>query len=311
MGPASPTRRLRRARGTEFTDPCRSVRTRHRAVVRPPLVPRWPLVPRRWYRRSRTLAHRARSADGWSPVRLGAPPKIDVTTWSDAGSRDAIDLVAASAAELVGFEVATVSVVRDEHLYTVSVHGSEEAAALLTGWRPRSPWCARAGDGRRLGPLPVRAARSQRRRPRRVRLGPRPRRRSTPPTPGTRSTSSLAPLYDDEAELIGLLSIDVPASGRRPGRARARGPAALRRPGRAGAADGRRAPRPGRADPAGRRRPPRRAFATSQDDLESVLDDCRYPLLEGFRADFLRSVFIPSPGMPVGGARRPRRPPRR
>ena len=52
-------------------------------------------------------------------------------------------------------------------------------------------------------------------------------------------------------------------------------------------------------------------FATSQDDLESVLDDCRHPLLEGFRADFLairtyQTGSLPAAGSPPLERRRPR-----
>ncbi|MDO9396718.1 MAG: HAMP domain-containing sensor histidine kinase, partial [Herbiconiux sp.] len=42
-------------------------------------------------------------------------------------------------------------------------------------------------------------------------------------------------------------------------------------------------------------------FATSQDDLESVLDDCRHPLLEGFRADFLAIRTYASGDLPAAG----------
>ena len=68
----------------------------------------------------------------------------------------------------------------------------------------------------------------------------------------------LAPLYDEQGDLIGLLSIDIPLNGRRPDAAPARAARALRRPGRAGPGDrgrarGAVAPRPARrGDPPGR-----------------------------------------------------------
>lgn len=43
-------------------------------------------------------------------------------------------------------------------------------------------------------------------------------------------------------------------------------------------------------------------FATSQDDLESVLDDCRHPLLEGFRADFVAMRTYPTGDLPAAGS---------
>ena len=60
-------------------------------------------------------------------------PRVDVTRWTDASSREAIDLVAQSVVEMAGFQVACVSVVLDGELVTVAVIGDEQARSDLLG----------------------------------------------------------------------------------------------------------------------------------------------------------------------------------
>lgn len=229
-------------------------------------------------------------------------PRIDVTTWSDAGSRDALDLVAASAAELVGFGVATVSVARGDHLYTVSVHGSSEAAEALLGLAtPVALVRPELDMGDDWG---------------RFRFVPHGRNEAglddfmwvpdlTPveaPDAWHPLDLLLAPLHDEAARFIGLLSIDVPSSGLRPD---AREREVLQRY----AAQVERVLRMAveRDELSERIRLTEAArrvvrFATSQDDLEGVVDDCRGPILEGFRADFLAIRIYPTHDLPAAGS---------
>ena len=97
----------------------------------------------------------------------------------------------------------------------------------------------------------------------------------------------LAPLYDEQGKMLGTLSIDVPLNGRRPD-------AAQRQLLERYAAQAERALVIGAEREALSRRV-RLAettrhvvrFAVSEPDIEQALDDCRFSLLEGFRADDL------------------------
>lgn len=228
-------------------------------------------------------------------------PQIDVTTWSDAGSRDALDLVASSVAEMVGFEIAIISVVRGEQMYAVSVEGSNEATAAMLGvTTPISmvlPELERADHWGRFRFVPHdRTALDV------TTIGWVP---DLVPIEGPDAWHPLdlliAPLFDQDDEMIGLLSIDVPIDGRRPGlRERQileRYAVQAERALRMAVERDELAERIRLAEAA--RRVVR--FATSQDDLESVLDDCRHPLLEGFRADFLAIRTYPTGSLPAAG----------
>lgn len=229
-------------------------------------------------------------------------PQIDVASWSDAGSRDALDLVASSVAEMVGFEIAIISVVRGEQMYAVSVEGSSDAThAMLGVATPISmvlPELERADDwGRfRFVPHDRLAADVEA-------LGWVPD--LTPidaPDAWHPLDLLIAPLLDADGEMIGLLSIDVPMSGLRPGPTQRhlleRYVVQAERALRMAVERDELAERIRLAEAA------RRVigFATSQDDLESVLDDCRHPLLEGFRADFLAIRTYPHGGQPAAGS---------
>ncbi|WP_148611965.1 sensor histidine kinase [Nocardioides rubriscoriae] len=231
-----------------------------------------------------------------------ARPQIDVTTWSDAGSRDALDLVASSVAEMIGFEIAIISVVRGEQMYAVSVEGSSGATDAMLGLAtPISmvlPELERADDWGRFHFVPHERIESD--------VDPIGWIPDMEPIDAPDAWHPLdlliAPLYDDASHMIGLLSIDVPSSGRRPGPTQR--DLLERYVGQAERALRMAVERDELAERIRLAEAARRVvrFATSQDDLESVLDDCREPLLEGFRADYLSIRTYPSAGVPSAGS---------
>ena len=229
-------------------------------------------------------------------------PQIDVTSWSDVGSRDALDLVASSVAEMVGFEIAIVSVVRGEQMYAVSVQGSNEATAAMLGVATPVSMVQgeleRADDWGRFRFVPHERAQEDVRT-----IGWVPDLEPVDSPDAWHPLDLLiAPLFDDVGTMIGLLSIDVPMSGLRPGPTQRqmleRFVVQAERALRMAVERDELAARIRLAEAA--RRVVR--FATSQDDLESVLDDCRHPLLEGFRADFLAIRTYSTGSLPSAGS---------
>ncbi|MEO9323260.1 HAMP domain-containing sensor histidine kinase [Nocardioides sp. C4-1] len=229
-------------------------------------------------------------------------PGFDLSTWSDAGSRDALDLVTASVAEMVQFEVATIGVIRGGLLHPVTVEGSHEAAAELFGHAypvaAIDHEIARAESWGRF-----RFVAQEQRETDEDPIGWVP---DLEPLDGLDAWRPLdlllAPLHDVAGTMIGLLSIDLPLDRRRPDRRRV---AVLERY----AVQAERALRMAveRDALAERMRLTETArrvvrFAASQDDLESVLDDVREPLQDGFRADFLAIRTYPSPDLPSAGS---------
>ncbi|WP_134766677.1 HAMP domain-containing sensor histidine kinase [Nocardioides sp. 1609] len=231
-----------------------------------------------------------------------SPARLDVTTWSDVGSRDAMALVAASVAEMVGFEIAIISVVVGEHMYSISVEGSNEATDAMAGVATPIalvlPELERADDWGRFRFVP-----HDRLEEGDTAVGWIP---DIEPVDAVDAWHPLdlllAPLYDAGGRLIGVLSIDVPISGRRPDVTQRhlleRYAAQAERTLRMAVEREELAERIRLADAA--RRVVR--FATSQDDLESVLDDCRDPLLEGMRADYLEIRTYSTPELPGAGS---------
>lgn len=233
-------------------------------------------------------------------------PQIDVTTWSDAGSRDALDLVASSVAEMVGFEIAIISVVRGDQLYAVSVEGSNEATSAMLGVATPVAMVlaelSRADDWGRFRFVPHERIEMDV-----ESIGWIP---DIEPIDAPDAWHPLdlliAPLYDEDGDMIGLLSIDVPTGGHRPGITQRQ--ILERYVGQAERALRMAVQRDELAERIRLAEAARRVvrFATSQDDLESVLDDCRHPMLEGFRADFLairtyETGSLPSAGSPPSG----------
>ena len=135
--------------------------------------------------------------------------------WSDALSRDALRLIAEAVREMAGFQVAAISVVRGEDLHSVAIAGSEEAREAL--WDAVTPLqvihdeLAKADDWGRFQFVPS------------ERSGALDEWGWVPDyEPGQYPDAwhprdlLIAPLRDDEQRLVGLLSIDLPTSGRRP-----------------------------------------------------------------------------------------------
>jgi signal transduction histidine kinase len=150
-----------------------------------------------------------------------APEPVDTRAadregWSDALSRDALRLIAEAVREMAGFQVAAVSVVRGEDLHSVAIAGNEEARAAL--WDAVTPLrvvrdeLAKAEDWGRFKFVPSERAGAV------DEWGWVPDYEPTD-TPEAWHPRDLliAPLHDDEDRLVGLLSIDLPTSGRRPG----------------------------------------------------------------------------------------------
>jgi len=227
--------------------------------------------------------------------------QIDVTRWSDVGSRDALELVASSVAEMVGFEIASISVVRGERMFAVAVEGSPEIRAAMLGLGTPLDLVQSELDradawGRfRFVPeerLDVEVAA----------VGWVP---DLVPVDGLDAWQALdlliAPLLDETGQMIGLLSIDLPLNGRRPGPTQRhlleRYVLQAERTLRLAVERDELAERIRLAEAA--RRVVR--YATSQDDLEQALDDCQEPLLEGFRCDFVTIRTFESAVMPAAG----------
>lgn len=142
---------------------------------------------------------------------------VDMTSWSDAASRETLDLIAASALELVDFRVACISIVLDDLLVAVSVAGDPAAREQLLGSAYPLERLRRELDRAQVWG--------------RFRFLPEERYdvRTTDamwvpdlvPLGGDDAWRPLdllaAPLLDADGEWIGVMSIDLPISGRRPG----------------------------------------------------------------------------------------------
>lgn len=137
-------------------------------------------------------------------------------SWSDPLSRESVQLIAEGVTEMVGFQVAIISVVLGEALRAVAVAGSDDAHQQLinsaTPVQVIRDEVARADDWGRF------------------KFVPHDRTGGTGsdhgwvpdfvPTDAPDAWHPLdlliAPLRDDAGEVVGLLSIDLPVSGRRP-----------------------------------------------------------------------------------------------
>lgn len=228
-------------------------------------------------------------------------PQIDVSTWSDAGSRDALALVASSVAEMVGFEIAIISAVVEDRMFSIAVEGSHQIRRAMLGVATPLevvlPELERADDWGRFQFVPHHRVIQGDITP----IGWIP---DLDPLEGPDAWHPLdlliAPLLDESGAMIGLLSIDVPTSGRRPDPTQRH---LLQRY----AVQAERALRLAvqRHELAERKRLAEAAHevvrrATSQHDLDRVLQDCREPLLDGFRADFVALRAYEGNGVVVG-----------
>ncbi len=145
------------------------------------------------------------------------PPReqLDVATWSDASSRDALDLIVSSVAEMVGFEVAMVSVVRGDTLFSVAVEGDDDMRAQMLGLATPLHLITqefdRAVDWGRFRYVP------------KLQPGDLDDWTWVPEVEVVEGEDAwdpldmiVAPLHDADGELLGLLSIDVPHNRRLP-----------------------------------------------------------------------------------------------
>ena len=211
-------------------------------------------------------------------------PRFDASSWADASARATLQLIAESVAQMVGFEVANISAVKDGALASVALEGGDEVREAMA--QMRTPLdnvlneLALAEDWGRFKFVPHHL------------MDLEDDYRWIPdfvPGDGPEDwhphDALLAPLYSEDGRLLGLLSIDLPLTRRRPD-ATQRG--LLERY----AAQAERALQNAfdRDALAGRLRLAEAArqvvrFAVSQPDIETALHECRPALLEGFRAD--------------------------
>ncbi len=150
------------------------------------------------------------------------PAESGATPWSDAPSRDALQLIAEGVTQVAGFGIAAISVARsDGRLEVMAVAGSDEAGASLQGRRTPIDTLSRelekADDWGLFRFVPH------------ERLDPSageqwgwvPDVDPIDDAPDAWHPLDLltAPLYDETGALRGTLAIDLPVDGRRPGEA--------------------------------------------------------------------------------------------
>jgi signal transduction histidine kinase len=209
------------------------------------------------------------------------------TSWSDAPSRDALQLIAEGVTQVAGFGIAAISVVRsDGKLEVMAVAGSDAARESLQGRRTPidrlSSEIAKADDWGLLRFVPH------------ERLDPSAGETwgwvpdmdpiDDAPDAWHPLDMLIAPLYDVEGVLRGTLAIDLPVDGRRPGEAqRAVLNSYAEQAGRAVVVALEREALAERVRMAEAARRIVRT-ATAQLSLERIVADSRGALLEGFRA---------------------------
>ena len=143
-------------------------------------------------------------------------PTRDSAQWSDALSRDALQLIAEGVTEMVGFQVAIISVVRDDVLHAVAVAGSEAAREqrgdAVTPMEVIHQDLAVADDWGRFQFVPSERAPEDT-----ADWGWVPEvEPSDDPDAWQALDLLVAPLRNAQGEIVGLLSIDLPVDGRRP-----------------------------------------------------------------------------------------------
>ena len=136
------------------------------------------------------------------------------------GLQDLLDMIVNGAADIVGFQVAAISLVRaDDQLEVVAVAGDEDARQELLGRRtPRSRVEAEFAVAEQWGSLRFVAAD---RLPQSAPAGWVTARWEQPTGEGPDrwdpQDTLLAPFHDPAGEMLGLLSVDLPLDGQRPG----------------------------------------------------------------------------------------------
>ncbi len=136
--------------------------------------------------------------------------------WADALSRDALQLIAEGVTEMVGFQVAVLSVVRDDILRSVAIAGSESAHEQLND--ASIPMdvirqdLAIADDWGRFQFVPGERSLEET-----TEWAWVPEIEASDDPDAWQALDLLvAPLRDAAGEIVGLLSIDLPVNGRRP-----------------------------------------------------------------------------------------------
>lgn len=233
------------------------------------------------------------------------PNDSDHTGWSDSSARAVLQLMVESVAELVGFEIATLSVALDGDLVTVAYAGPEEHREFLMNAvdpvEVIAPVLERAESWGRFRFLDADVHRIELE-GHWVQLAPE---RDEHPDAWHPENVLLGLLSDDDGRLVGLLSVDLPVSGRRPD-------AAQRSLLEKYAAQAERAVltafereelvrQVAHAESA--RRVVRAAAMPAQASLESVLQQTHEPLVEGFQASGLWAEVFGADGGSWGYAR--------
>lgn len=223
---------------------------------------------------------------------LNPTSRFDATSWSDDSARAALQLIVESVAQMVGFEVAVISAVQGDGIVSVAIEGSDEVSETLHDLHTPLTHINRdlgvADDWGRFKFVPHERV-----------LADDEFRWVPDLQPGTEPDAwhplnmLMAPLQDEEGELCGLLSIDVPLNGRRPD-------AVQRQLLERYAAQAERAlinalERDHLAQRLRLAEAARKVvrIAVSQPDVDAALQQCRAAMLEGFRADDLRIRTYP------------------
>ena len=229
----------------------------------------------------------------------------DASEWSDASSRATLQLIAESVAQMVGFEVAVISAVHEDVFMSVAIKGDDDVrnvlGEMLTPVDSVREDLAIAEDWGRFKFIGHEKSidHDEYRWVPDIEQGPEP-------DAWHPLDMLLAPLHDNEGGLRGLLSIDLPVTGRRPDPAQV---GLLERY----AAQAERAllnaiEREALSQRLRLAEAARRVVqvAVSQPDIEAALNECRPALLDGFRADEVTirtysDEIVPARGTPLPG----------
>ena len=225
--------------------------------------------------------------------------------WSDSAARAVLQLMVESVAEMIGFEVATLSVVLDEQLVTMAYTGPEEFRDYLSSNDPVSVLDPVLEHGQTWGRFRFLAAED---------YDPSvleghwivvAEEQADVPDAWHPMDALVGLLSDDDGRLVGALSVDRPVSGRRPDRAQRR---LLERY----AAQAERAVMTAFereqlvqqiAHSEAARRLIRSASMPGQASVQAVLDQTHGPLVEGFRAAGSWIQVLDTDGVGIGYAR--------
>jgi len=235
------------------------------------------------------------------------PPRDAGAGWSDSAARAVLQLMVESVAEMIGFEVATLSVVLDDQLVTVAYTGPEEFRDYLFASDPVSaldPVLAQAESWGRFRFLAAEDYDASALEGHWVVVAEE---RADVPDAWHPMDVLVGLLRDDDGRLIGAMSVDRPVSGRRPDPAQRR---LLERY----AAQAERAvvtafereqlvQQIAHAEAA--RRLIRSASSPDQGSVQAVLDQTHRPLVEGFRAagSWIQVFDATADGAGIGYAR--------